>query len=82
MSAITFDTLKFVKTLKASGMSEDQAEAIANAVKDAQETQLVTRYDLQKDLEPIRKELLVIKWMIGLVIAAQVIPLLQFLLKS
>jgi len=38
MSVITFDTLKFVKTLKSSGMSEEQAEAIANAVKDAQET--------------------------------------------
>ncbi|MDY0137423.1 MAG: hypothetical protein RBS36_09660 [Thiomicrospira sp.] len=81
MSVITFDTLKFVKTLRSSGMSEEQAEAIANAVKDAQETQLVTKYDLQKEFEPVRKELLLIKWMIGLVIAIQVVPLLQFLLK-
>ncbi len=33
MSTISFDRLKFVKTLKSSGMSEDQAEA--NAVRDA-----------------------------------------------
>ena len=81
MSTITFDTLKFVKTLKSSGMNEDQAEAIANAVRDAQETQLVTKYDLQKELEPIRKEIMLVKWMIGLVIAIQVIPLLQILFK-
>ncbi|UQB42080.1 hypothetical protein JX580_10530 [Thiomicrospira microaerophila] len=81
MSAITFNTLKFVKTLKSSGMSEEQAEAIANAVRDAQEIQLVTKYDLQKELEPVRKELLLVKWMVGLVIAIQVIPLLQLLVK-
>ena len=81
MSTITFDTLKFVKTLKSSGMSEDQAEAIANAVRDAQETQLVTKYDLQKELEPVRKEIMLVKWMVGLVIAIQVIPLLQVLIN-
>jgi hypothetical protein len=81
MSAIRFDTLKFVKTLKSSGMSEEQAEAIANAVREAQETQLVTRLDLQQELEPVRKELLLVKWMVGLVIAIQIIPLLQFILK-
>lgn len=28
MSAVTFDTLKFVKTLEASGIDEKQAEAM------------------------------------------------------
>jgi hypothetical protein len=65
MSTITLDRLKFVKTLKSSGMSEDQAEVIANAVRDAQETQLVTKHDLQKELEPVRKEIMLVKWMIG-----------------
>jgi hypothetical protein len=63
MSAITFDTLKFVKTLKSSGLSEEQAEAIANAVKDAQETQLVTKLDLVE----LKMEL--IKWVIALLLA-------------
>jgi len=63
MSAITFDTLKFVKTLKSSGMSEEQAEAIANAVKDAQETQLVTKLDL------IELKMELIKWVVALMLA-------------
>ncbi len=63
MSAITFDTLKFVKTLKSSGMSEEQAEAIANAVKDAQETQLVTKVDL------IELKMELIKWVVALMLA-------------
>ncbi len=35
MSTVTFDTLKFVKTLEASGISAAQAEAIAAAYRDA-----------------------------------------------
>ncbi|MDP4027596.1 MAG: hypothetical protein Q8P42_01305 [Gallionella sp.] len=35
MSAVTFDTLKFVKTLEASGIDKKQAEAIAFAYRDA-----------------------------------------------
>jgi hypothetical protein len=36
MTAITFDTLKFVRTLKAAGVPEIQAEAFSEAFKDAQ----------------------------------------------
>ena len=70
MSSITFDTLKFVKTLKASGMSEDQAEAIANAVRDAQETQLATKADVQ-DLkhEIMSAKFEMIKWTLALLLA-------------
>jgi hypothetical protein len=35
MTATTFDTLKFVRTLKNSGMPEDQAEALTNALQEA-----------------------------------------------
>jgi hypothetical protein len=35
MSAITFDTLKFARTLKDAGIPDDQAEAFANAFRDA-----------------------------------------------
>jgi hypothetical protein len=31
MSTVTFDTLKFVKTLEAGGIDAKQAEAISNA---------------------------------------------------
>ena len=51
MSTITFDTLKFVRTLKAAGVPENQAEAFSEAFKDAQsDAELATKYDL-KELE-------------------------------
>ena len=55
MSTVTFDTLKFVKTLEASGINVDQAEAIATAYRDASNDQeLVTKKDLQIELAPLK----------------------------
>ena len=55
MSNITFDTLKFVETLRESGFDEKQAKAIANAYRDASSDQeLVTKKDLQVELAPIK----------------------------
>jgi len=55
MSTVTFDTLKFVKTLEASGIDSKQAEAIAAAYRDASSNQeLVTKKDLQVELAPIK----------------------------
>ena len=55
MSHITFDTLQFVETLKASGIDEKQAKAIATAYKNASSDQeLVTKKDLQVELAPIK----------------------------
>lgn len=68
MSTIAFDTLKFVKTLEASGFEAKQAEAIATAYRDAStEQELLTKKDLQLELAPIKTELQVLKWMTGLV---------------
>lgn len=51
MTAITFNTLKFVQTLRDSGVDGKQAEAIASAVSDAQAmAELATKHDL-KELE-------------------------------
>ena len=55
MSTVTFDTLKFVKTLEASGIDAKQAEAIAAAYRDASNDQeLVTKKGLQVELAPIK----------------------------
>lgn len=55
MSAVTFDTLKFVKTLKENGFDEKRAEVIAAAYRDASADQeLVTKKDLQVELAPIK----------------------------
>ena len=47
MTSITFDTHKFVRRLKKAGVPETQAEAIADAFRDAQgEAELATKADL------------------------------------
>lgn len=78
MSTVTFDTLKFVKTLEASGIEMKQAEAIANAYRDAAfDQELVTKQDLQIELAPIKAELQVMKWMNGLVLGGIIVLILK-----
>jgi hypothetical protein len=49
MAVVTFDTLKFVKTLEAAGMPSQQAEAISLAVRDSHEmADLATKGDLRE----------------------------------
>lgn len=68
MSHITFDTLKFVETLKESGFEDKQAKGIATAYKNASDNQeLVTKQDMQMALTEMKYDLL--KWIIGLALA-------------
>ena len=74
MAAIIFDTLKIVKALQASGMPTSQAEAVADAMRDSvASADLVTRKDLQielqKELGPIKADILLLKWMVGVGVA-------------
>jgi len=47
MATVTFDTLKFVKTLKEAGVSEPQAEAFSTAVRESHEAaELATKGDI------------------------------------
>lgn len=49
MASITFDTHKFIRTIKASGIPEEQAEAIAAAFQEAHlEAELATKTDLRE----------------------------------
>lgn len=49
MATVTFDTLKFVKKLKESGIPESQAEAISDAIKEASgEVDVATKGDLRE----------------------------------
>lgn len=65
MPVVAFDTHKFIRKLAQSGMSESQAEAIADAFKEVnQETEFVTKRDLKdtetllkQDIETVRSEL-------------------------
>lgn len=78
MSTVTFDTLKFVKTLEASGIEEKQAEAIAAAYRDAATDQeLITKKDLQIELAPVKTELQILKWMNGLVLGGIIVLIMK-----
>ncbi|MBF0144269.1 MAG: DUF1640 domain-containing protein [Magnetococcales bacterium] len=72
MTAITFDTLKYANRLKAAGVPDKQAEAMAEAQAEVSEktlTGLVTEAKLEKELSPIRTDLAVIKWMLTVLMA-------------
>jgi tRNA threonylcarbamoyladenosine modification (KEOPS) complex Pcc1 subunit len=81
MTAVTFDTLAFVKKLEAKGFKTEQAEGITDALKDAfQVTDLASKADLTNELGKIRlevkaeiagirAEIAPIKWMVGVTTA-------------
>ena len=72
MSTITFDTLKFVERLEKAGVSREQASAFADAQKEAFSEALDTTLATKTDIEIIRAELVLVKWMLGVVIAISV----------
>ena len=68
MTTITFDTLELVDKLKNAGIPQEQAEAMVRVIADAQ-IKLVTKDDLEISLSPLKTDLAVLKWMIGILIA-------------
>lgn len=93
-TAIMFDTLKFVRRLKDAGIPEAHAEAFSEALGEVQRAQLealATKGDIRelkielksemRELESrIMGELRLVRWMLALVIAATVLPVLKSLL--
>lgn len=62
MTAVTFDTLKFVERLKDSGIPEAQAKAISEAFREAQgEADLSTRADLREVAAELKQALAELK---------------------
>lgn len=79
MSTITFDTHKFVRKLQEAGFDQKQAEGLTEAMRSAiDESELVTKKDLQIELAPIKADLNLIKWMQGLVLGG----ILALILKA
>ena len=78
MTMITFDTLKFVEKLRAGGVPEEQAkaevEALVTAFSEAMDSQPATKTDINR----LERELIVIKWMVGLVLGG----ILTLILKA
>jgi len=86
MSAVVFDTLKFVETLEEAGVDNRVAKAISTAVRDSHEAaNLATKGDLREmelrmdaKHEALRAEINLIKWMMGIMLAA----IISILIKS
>jgi len=93
MSAITFDTLKFVETLEEAGVDNRVAKAISTAVRDSHEAaDWVTKADLREmelrmdakferleaKIGALSAEINSIKWMMGLLLVA----VMTILIKS
>ena len=84
MTAITFDTLLYSKTLQGAGMPQEQADALAKAQKVAIEEmveakELASKHDLYMALSEQKHELL--KWIMGLLMAqsALLIAVISFI---
>ena len=63
MGTITFDTHKFIRTLKEAGVPEIQAEAFSEAFKEAQgEADLATKRDIdgvRRDMRELEQRLII-----------------------
>ena len=79
MTTVTFDTLKYSKTLRAAGIEESQADALAQAQQESLSEALETQLATKNHVERIERELLVIKWMLALIVVTTTVPILKSL---
>lgn len=90
MATITFDTHKFIKILQDAGFEPKQAEAVSRAFQEASsEAELATKRDIERVESQIREmkveingKLTLVQWMLALVVAAVVMPLLMKIFHS
>ena len=77
MSDIAFDKLVYMDRLKSGGFTEEQARTQAEALDTAMRESVATKHDLELAITEIKGELRLNRWMLALVIAATVIPLIR-----
>jgi hypothetical protein len=82
MATITFDTLKFAKKLEKAGLPQEQAEAIAEAFKEASaEAEVATKLDVEHlEIKIAEMKFDLLKWIVGMSLA-QFSVLIGILLK-
>ncbi len=62
MNMVQFDTLKYANKLKLSGVSEEQAEGMTEAMRQVLESQdIATKPDVELETETLRKEIEVVR---------------------
>lgn len=69
MSAITFDTHKFVKDLRDAGVSGLQAEAFVRAQQEILSQALDTPLATNRDIDVMDYKIDQLRWMVGVLIA-------------
>ena len=79
MNITTFDTHQAVKAITDTGLNDIQAEAIVTTINNAMNQSFATKFDLLAVKAELKAEMLVLKWMVGLVIAVEALPFLKFL---
>lgn len=72
MGSITFDTLAYAKKLREVGLTEEQAEAHAQAQKQVLSEVLDTTLATKEDIGRLEKQIAVLKWMMGVMLAGVV----------
>jgi hypothetical protein len=80
---MALDTLTISKRLQSAGFSASQADAVTAVIHetgDPAARDLVTRKDLQIELAPIRSDIGLLKWMVGVNSALTVGVLLKLFL--
>lgn len=97
MATITFDTHKFIQTLQQAGFDQKQAEAVSCAFRDASvEAELATKRDVELVRQDIRElelrlnakferiegEIKLNRWMLGIIVVAEVAPMLAKLFHA
>ncbi len=69
-SSITFDTLAFVKRMKAVGFTEEQAEAQVEILKEVLGVSLATKADIDEvKIALAEAKVEIIKWIAGMLVA-------------
>ena len=65
MATITFDTLKYVERLKAAGISDAQAKAEAEALRDALSEYIDNTVASKTDIVRLEGKFTLLQWMIA-----------------
>lgn len=82
MTEIPFDTMAAVRRLRDSGMSEEQAEAITQTVRDGVTGGVATKADLDTKFAKLETELKWIKLIGGAILAVLIFPWLAEIISS
>ena len=72
MTTVTFDVFSLVDKLKAANFSQEQAEAVVRVITEAQDLVVTRDYldaKLQQELAPLKTDIAVLKWMMGIIMA-------------